>query len=318
MIMYPYLPHIVIHHIVFSYALICSIPLLSNTNTVQNWFSNYKYTQEELLELTPKQSPCVLSVTHQLPGTVSIKGWHQNHIAVTVHKKTQTADDAERVQCILTENKNGTVALAVHNNNELRKSVIVDLTIHIPINSTTNIQAQDDVTIENTRNTIRIETEQGDVTTRSTWGAVHAHIEKGNITIHEAHEAIQVYTEKGSITIDRSYNSVIAETERGFIKTKCAHIPSTATIKLATNTHGAITVAVPESTEACIVAHTVRGIITSNVLITVERHTTLLNADTYKDAQKHLRGIIGEQGNANIVINSARGIYITPLSNDTL
>jgi F0F1-type ATP synthase epsilon subunit len=283
--------------------------LFSNT---KSWFSNYKHKEEQLIELTPKQMPCTLSINQELPGNITVKGWHQNHIAVTAHKKTQAPEDAERIQCTLTQHNNGTIALTSKSNESLKKDAIVNLTVHIPLRATVTIETLENVAIENTQNTIRIKTDNGSITTHTTRGTIYAETDIGDITAQNTHGPLDLYTNKGLISVQESYNSILAETARGSIEVRCAEIPSTANLNLSAHKRGTVTLEIPESTQAHITADTMRGIITSDMLINIAQHTTLLNANIYKDSQKQVNGTIGEQGNANIVINSARGVHILP------
>src|ERR1700678_3945603 len=85
------------------------------------WFSSHKYEQEELLELIPKQKQCSLSIDHDIPGSIHLKGWQQEHVAVTVHKKAHSADDAERLHCTLTQTAHGVISLHVQASDALHK-----------------------------------------------------------------------------------------------------------------------------------------------------------------------------------------------------
>jgi DUF4097 and DUF4098 domain-containing protein YvlB len=172
------------------------------------------------------------------------------------------------------------------------------------------ISTQNDVSITHTDNSIRVETEHGNITTQKTRGKLHLETKKGDIRCTESYGAINTQTERGNITITESYQSIDAKTARGIITVDCARVPSTARIELSTK-KGSLTLAVPESTNAHLVADTTRGTVTSNVLITIERHTMVLNSGTYQDLQRHIRGIIGQQETAEIKLSSTKDIHIT-------
>lgn len=272
---------------------------------------------EELIELKPKKKTSVLYIEHELSGTIHLHGWKQNHIAVTIHKHTYTKDDADRIQVTLTQTENGVITLKITESEELRKHAQVDITVHIPQQIATTITAQNSVVITETIGAIRVETQNGTITTEDTRGNLHLEIEKGDIKITGTRGTVHTQTERGSIMITESYNSITAQTEHGSIKVRAARLPSTAHIDLRTQKRGTITLALPESAQAHIVADTTRGIITSDILITIESHTTVLNSGTYQDLQRHLRGTIGSQATAEIRLNGTRDISITTSETDT-
>ena len=277
-----------------------------------SWFSRYKET-EELLELKPKKKPCSLSIQHELSGSVTLQGWHQDHIATTIRKNTATPDDAARISTTLTQTEHGIITLKTTVSEDLHKDAQVDITVHVPHHIATTIITHNDVSMTNTNNNIRVKTETGDINTNTTRGALHLETEKGDITVTESHGAATAYTDRGNITVTNSYNSIKAETARGFINTRCIQVPSTARIDLRTQKRGVITLALPESTQAQLIADTTRGTITADVLITLDRQTTVLNSGTYQDQQRHIRGTIGNQANAEIRLNSTKGIHITTI-----
>ncbi len=281
------------------------------THAKASWFSPYKYETEDLLELKPKKKPCSLTIQHELSGSVTLQGWHQDHIAATVRKKTATQDDAARISTTLTQTEHGVITLKTTENADLHKHAYVDITVHMPHHIATTISTHNDVSVTQTNNTVRVETEHGDITTDTTRGSLHLETEKGDISITESHGPVFAYTDRGTITIDTSYNSIKAETANGYVSASCAKIPSTARIDLRTQKRGTIALSVPEDTEAQLVADTTRGIITSDVLVTLERHTTVLNSGAYQDLQRHIRGTIGTQATAEICLNSTKDIHLT-------
>lgn len=292
------------------FVLLCTLHIMQPTTA--GWFSSHKYEQEELLELTPQKKQSSFTIDHELPGSIHIKGWHQDHIAVTIHKKMQTSDNADRAHCTLTQTPQGVISLQVKSAEPIHKHDAIDLTIHMPHHMPTTVALRENIIIEHVTNTMHVRTDHGNVTTQKTRGAIHLETKQGDITITDAFGAISAYTDRGAIMIEESHNSITAETLRGSVVATCATIPTTASITLTSDRKGIITLTVPESTEARLIADTTRGMITSDMLVTLERHTTLLNTHAYKDAHQHIRGVIGQNGAAEIRLTSAGNIHITP------
>lgn len=274
------------------------------------WFSRYKREAEELLELKPNTKTSSLRIEHELPGTVSVQGWHQEHVAVTLRKKTASDDDLERVSSILTQTEHGLISLQI-GANDLLKHAQVDITVHVPHAMPVTVTTLNDVSVAQMDSTIRVETVQGDITTHATRGALHLETEKGDIESTLSRGPITVYTERGAITITDSSNSITAQTARGPVTVACAEIPSTAHLDIRAQKRGTITLILPEAADAHLVADTTRGIITSDVPVILERHTAVLNSGTYQDMQRHIRGTLGTQATAEIRLSATKDIHLT-------
>lgn len=276
-----------------------------------SWFSRYKHEAEELLELKPKKKSSSLRIDHELPGSVTVQGWQQEHVAVTIRKKTASDDDLGRVSSTLTQTEHGLITLQITESEELKKNVQVDITVHVPHAMPVTINTQNDVSVAHLDNTVRVETLQGDITAHTTRGALHLETEKGDIESTHARGPITAYTDRGAITITDSSNSITAQTARGPITIACAQIPSTAHLDIRAQKRGTITLILPEATDAHLVADTTRGIITSDVPVILERHTAVLNSGTYQDMQRHIRGTLGTQATAEIRLSATKDIHLT-------
>src|SRR5579871_4996894 len=123
-----------------NYLLIVSVSL--GTTSIYSGFLSFDKQPEELLELSPKKKSCSLQIQHEVPGSIDIQGWHQNHIAVSIQKYTHTDDDADRITVTLTQTEYGVITLAILENEALQKKVQVDITVHIPHHIATTITAQ--------------------------------------------------------------------------------------------------------------------------------------------------------------------------------
>lgn len=276
-----------------------------------SWFSRYKHEAEELLELKPNKKTSTLRIDHELPGMVTVQGWQQEHIAVTIRKKTASDDDLARVSSTLAQTEHGIITLQITESDLLKRHAQVDITVHVPHAMPVTITTQNDVAIAHLDNTVRVETLHGDITTNTTRGALHLETEKGDIESTLSRGPITAYTDRGSITITDSSNSISAETARGPITVACAQIPSTAHLDIRAQKRGTITLVLPEATDAYLVADTTRGIITSDVPVILERHTAVLNSGTYQDMQRHIRGTLGTQATAEIRLSATKDIHLT-------
>ena len=286
------------------------------TSTLHSGFLSPHTHPEELLELNPKKKTSSLYIQDEVAGMLSIRGWHQDHIAVSIQKHTHSDDDADRISTTLNQTENGVITLAITTTEALHKRASIDVTVHLPHTLATTIMAHNDVTITDTNGTIHVETEEGTITTHNTRGTLKLETEKGNITCEKSHGPLHAMTKHGALNIQESYNSITAETARGPIIASCARVPSTARIELRTQKRGTITLTLPESTNAHLIADTTRGTVTSNLLITLEQHTMVLNHGTYQDLQRHVRGVIGQQATAEIRLNGTKDIHITTNDSD--
>lgn len=280
-----------------------------------NWFQPTVQVQEDPLEITPKKKQSILSIEHELTGTLDIRAWDHEHITVTAHKKMHP-DDITSVVCSLTQTDQGIITLHIHATKELRSQGTVDITVYVPHTLNMTISTQEAVSIAHTHGSVRVRTHKGDIKTTETRGALNLETGKGDIHIQDAYDALVAHTERGTITIERCYKSVQAETDRGSITAICAAVPSTALINLTSNKRGVLKLSIPESAEARLTADTTRGTITSDVLITVDRHTTLLNPGAYKDMQQHIRGIVGQHGTATIQLAASGDIHLSPYESE--
>jgi hypothetical protein len=59
--------------------------------------------------------------------------------------------------------------------------------VYIPLRTSATIETLEDVTIENTQNTVRIHTNIGTVTAHSTHGPLYVEAEIGDVISHNAH-----------------------------------------------------------------------------------------------------------------------------------
>jgi DUF4097 and DUF4098 domain-containing protein YvlB len=159
---------------------------------------------------------------------------------------------------------------------------------------------------------VSISIENGVISAHNLKNELVTHIDKQGTAIFDTIQgSIEATSVSGDIIIKNSYKSVIAHTEYGNVKVSCAETPSSSTIDLKASTKGRVELSIPDNTQATITGNTCRGKILSTVPITLNCHTTTLTSRVYKNMPKQLSGIIGEQGDAEIKLSSARGIRIT-------
>lgn len=165
-------------------------------------------------------------------------------------------------------------------------------------------------------NTFKIETAYNDPKTKCTVSY--------DILVPEDMHLQSVTTQKGTIAIENSKNGLMAKTEKGsihldnvqgIIKTSATRGPITINAGklapeskiLAISGRGTITLSVPEDTKAQLYLKTNKGMITSELPVTLKERTTKLNANAYAQAKRETQGTIGEGGDSAIKLHTSSG-----------
>jgi hypothetical protein len=183
---------------------------------------------------------------------------------------------------------------------------IIDFDLVVPHTLAINVHTDEgSVKICQSHSPIKASTEKGAIE------IVHAHNsvdatthEKGAITFYQPEGRIKAQTTNGNIVVFDAQNSVIANTNYGSIEFFAKEIPSTSSIKLASNS-GSIVLHLPPDVNADLQASTKYGTITSDHFITLKPHTTQLNRTAWKRLQKEVEGTLGS-GEAQIIVSSVR------------
>ena len=129
--------------------------------------------------------------------------------------------------------------------------------------------------------------------------------ETGSIIIKNVYGSINAQTKSGNIEIKNAYSKVNAKTNTGKIILKQKQFTSEDSIFLETLS-GEVQLYLPKHINADFQAKTSKGVITSQVSITLCALTTKLNKEFWNQIKKEVVGTIGE-GGAPITIDSGRG-----------
>lgn len=133
-----------------------------------------------------------------------------------------------------------------------------------------------------------------------------ASLKRGSIKIKDIQGTVNAITHEGDITLKRITNSITARiTNTGTLTATIAQLPSHASLFLETF-KGSIILYAPDTLNAYINAHTAKGILTSELRITIAPQTVVLNSETYARWQKEVCGTIGE-GGAHLTIDATQG-----------
>ncbi|HEV2917410.1 MAG TPA: hypothetical protein VGW78_06730 [Candidatus Babeliales bacterium] len=283
-------------------------------DTITSWFGKYPYEEVIYKEYQCKPNHFYsLIIDQTLNGSVSVIGWDQPLIAITATKKVSKEEDMP-ILALSMQQENEKVAITTGYNKGTKKpqkACAFDLNIFVPEKTKVTIDSINNVEVHDVLGSVEITTEQGSITAGNINNTLTTHIDmQGTTTLENIKGSINATSIAGDIIVINSYAGVTAHTDYGKVKLLCAHTPSASSIDLKTASHGVIELLLPEDIQATITGTTNRGKIVSSVPITLKPRTTILNAKTYKRMPKELHGIIGQKGNAEIKLSSARGIRI--------
>ena len=128
---------------------------------------------------------------------------------------------------------------------------------------------------------------------------------KGSIEIKNLNAPIHVSTYDGKIKINNSAQSVIAKTTNGSIKVKQKELNKDSSIFLET-LNGDVDLFLPKGINASLQGKTSKGVLTSELEITLHPITTKLNKETWERMKREASGTIGNEG-APITIDVNKG-----------
>jgi len=174
--------------------------------------------------------------------------------------------------------------------------------------------AQTKIAIQPTTNTLTIKTEQpenGNAWVCYTLIVPHTasiyvnNTEQGNIKIRQSEGNIFANTKYGDIKLINNIGTIHAQTDYGSIMAKLIEFTKHSSLLLKAHT-GSVTIYAPRSLNAQLDAKTTNGMITSELMVTLESRTTMLSPDFWKHISKEVQGVIGS-GEAPITINVTKG-----------
>ena len=176
------------------------------------------------------------------------------------------------------------------------------------------------------KNSASIEVEKGDITINTIKGATNAVTQSGSITIQDAsddvsaraynqlyinniHGNANVRTQRGHLTAENVHNVLNAKTRDSM--TVRQPKPS-ETMNLYLDAKHTVNLYLPKTTNAHIYANCGKGIVTSELPITLAPITTRLSKETWRILQKQVNGTLGN-GGATIRIDASGYVRIYEL-----
>lgn len=291
-------------------SLICTIILHNNTISAFSWKKIYNsiIPQKELKEVVYEEYilPQGTLTVKNKRGNIQIKtGWDTDKIFLKAIKQTRSPEELPLLIYKHSNANAGVILQTQYDESTVHGSI--DFELLVPHIITVNIITQDGtITVNAVNNPLILQSEYGNIEVTQARNSIHATINQtGSITIHQPYAAVYAQTHSGGITIYDAQASVFASTGSGALHCHCKKVPSTAIIKLTTDS-GAISLFLPPDVNASLQAETKYGTITSQQFITIKPFTTQLNKDAWKRFKKEISGTFGT-GEAQIKLNSQNG-----------
>lgn len=135
--------------------------------------------------------------------------------------------------------------------------------------------------------------------------------EKGHIVVNTALGDINAKTEDGSITVQNAHGAVIGRAPKGKIAVDLAVLPPNTSVFL--DAYDKITLGLSPKTRATLNAHTAKGTVSSELLVTLNPVTTKIDGPSKKRFWSNVQGTLGaaagpaEYITSTIVLESING-----------
>jgi len=292
-----------------SVLFVCTIFFQSNTISAFSWEKIYNSVipQKELKEVIYEEYTLNRGtlVVKNKRGLIQIKtGWDNDKIFLKAIKHTKRAEELTKLSFKQTL-VNSTITIQTQYDESLITGSI-DFELIVPHAIAVHIFAQEgNITVNTVNNPLELQTEYGNIEVIQARNTIKATVlDKGKIVIQQPLAVVYAQTTAGSITINDAQASVFATTESGSIECHSKNVPTTALIKLTTNS-GVIALYLPPDVNASLQAETKYGTITSQQFITIKPFVTQLNSDAWKRFKKEVNGTLGS-GEAQIKLQSER------------
>lgn len=239
-------------------------------------------------------------------GSITIKtNWNHKKILLTC---TVQSVDQEKINTVKIAEKQTETLMALkitcpHD----QPDVTIDCEVIIPADIMLDIMAHEGtIDIKQATKATTACIDSGNIIIYKSEAPIVAQItHKGSITIEHSLEHVKANTKKGDITIRDAHMTIIAHTDKGNIAVQSYDVPSTATVNLTT-ARGSISMAVPRSVNAEMQAHTNKGLITCEPIITLRPFSTRITKHTFDRLKREIEGTLGS-GEAQIFLSSGRG-----------
>ncbi len=184
---------------------------------------------------------------------------------------------------------------------------------HLIIPATTTLFLETDkgsITTQDTYGMITLATKEGDIICTNTHNSLIATVhKKGSINVELASSPIHATTTKGSIHIYDAKDSIYASTQTGKINIHSISLPSNGYLDLKTDT-GSIYLSLSKKTYASLHATTSCGNIFSELPVTLQARTTILNNDVWHKVKQEVKGTLGQKNSEpskSIILKNNKG-----------
>lgn len=187
----------------------------------------------------------------------------------------------------------------------------IDFHLIVPAHTTLFIETdKGSIHTKDTYGMITLATKQGNITCINTHNSLIATIhKKGSINIELANNPIHATTNKGSIHIYDAKDSIYASIQTGKIRIHSISLPNSGYLDLKADT-GSIYLYLSKDAYAHLQATTLYGNISSELPITLQAHTTILNEEVWHKVKQDIKGTLGQnnlESTKSISIKNSKG-----------
>jgi len=270
---------------------------------VQGWYKKHHEVIDQQYRCIPNSS---LSIKNP-HGSIHIESaWTENNIVLSAKKSGQSLQALKACDIVHYETNNGASITLETVHHDTQSCATVDYTLIVPAHvKNINLELEDgSIIMSDYQGTITALTEHGNIDIHTCTGAITAEITaKGSIFINQAEGPVTATTCKGPITIMQSQNNVTAKTHCGRIRVYCKQLLPQHELWLQTK-NGLIQLYAPTTINARLRAKTEYGTFSSQLPVTVNEFTTLLDTSAWKRFRQEISGILGVSGDARVSLYS--------------
>jgi F0F1-type ATP synthase epsilon subunit len=294
-----------------TFTMFCSTPAINAFSvknfSVQEWYDwafDKNYHQKTLHQEYAISGQEKIRLINQR-GSVTVKtNWNQQKILMTAIIKGKTPESLAGVHITQKQLSN---LIELQTCQTIADDIIVDYQVIIPAQMSLEVATSEgNIEVKQITQPTLLTTTNGSISIYKTHNSVIAQVfNKGSIDIEHAHGTVKAGTKYGDITIRDAHTSIIAHAQHGSITVHNEKVPSTAKIELMTDT-GSITAQLPCEVNAEVQAHTKKGIVTCEHVITLKPFTTSITKHTFDRLKKDIEGTLGS-GEAQIYLSALKG-----------
>lgn len=293
----------------------------NGVNKLSGWVTGKEKEKIITFTTTPVTPKGNVTIT-QCKGTITITTHKKNTFTGTAHAYGSEASvDATKVEKIVDDMGNLTLTSRIapknqidkdkKNNIELPPLAHVDLTLTIPEHMVIALSEGTGVlSITDTYGKITIRQWTGPMTISNCHGALSIKKSSGATIVKNAYDTINIDLKNGFVRIENAEGAVKVHTATEGILCEQKSMTSESSLFLQTD-NGDIVLAIPSKINADLTAQTSRGIVTSELPVTLAPSTMTIDKNTWKKNKGHIKGTIGDgatgENGSTITIESIKG-----------